>query len=70
MPIFFLKPPNHPRDLLSVEEAAQEAGTCEKTIRRWVSGNRLTAQQTDDRRWHIRRGDLEELLKSRANQAA
>lgn len=70
MPIFFLTPPNHPNDLLSIEESAIEASTCQKTIRRWIYGGILPAQRGADLRWHVRRLDLEAFLNTRTKRAA
>ena len=70
MPTYFLTPANHPADLFTIEEAAQEARTSSKTIRRWVDSNLLPAKQSADRRWHIARIDLEVVLNSRPTKTA
>ena len=51
-------------DLLTVHQAAQIAGRCHKTIRRWIYDSHLKAQKGGGAygRYRIRRGDLAEAL--------
>lgn len=59
MAIFFITPAPHPEDLLEVEEAAAIAYTCTKTVRRRIASGELPAKQESNRRWYIRREDVE-----------
>ncbi|MBM4685667.1 helix-turn-helix domain-containing protein [Rhodococcus hoagii] len=70
MAIYFLPPPTHPNDLLEIEEAAAIAYTCTKTVRRRIASGKLPAKQESNRRWYIRREDVETFAASMKSTVA
>ncbi|HEY9311742.1 helix-turn-helix domain-containing protein [Williamsia sp.] len=47
---------------LSVDQAAEELGVSSKSIRRWISGGRLTARRAGPRLIRIDRREIEKMM--------
>lgn len=50
------------KDLLTIEQAAQEMGVCSMTIRRWIASGRLDAIRIGPRNIRVKGNALKELL--------
>lgn len=58
-----------PDELFTVAQAAEYLKVCEKTIRRIIKANKLTAFRIGSRAWRIKKSDIEIYIKNNANDA-
>ena len=56
-------------ELLTVSQAAQYLQVCEKTVRRLINSQRLTASKVGCRAWRIRKEAIDEYLTEHTNGA-
>lgn len=56
-------------ELLTVSQAAQYLQICEKTVRRLINSQRLTASKVGCRAWRIRKEAIDEYLTEHTNGA-
>ena len=57
--------PGHEPSLVRVEVAAKKLDCTERTIRRWISGQRLRAERVGLRAWGVYKADVESLRNRR-----
>lgn len=56
-------------ELFTVAQAADYLQVCEKTVRRLIKSNKLTASKIGNRTWRIRKNDIESYLSFNANNS-
>lgn len=56
-------------ELLTVAQAAQYLQVCEKTVRRLITSQKLTASKVGSRAWRIRKEAIDEYLTEHTNGA-
>ncbi len=56
-------------ELLTVAQAAQYLQVCEKTVRRLITNQKLTASKVGSRAWRIRKEAIDEYLTEHTNGA-
>ena len=54
-------------ELLTVAQAAQYLQVCEKTVRRLINNQKLTASKVGSRAWRIRKEAIDEYLTEHTN---
>ncbi|MCL1852813.1 MAG: helix-turn-helix domain-containing protein [Peptococcaceae bacterium] len=54
-------------ELLTISQTAKYLKLSEKTIRRLISDNRLTASKVGNRTWRIKTSDIEEYIQANSN---
>lgn len=56
-------------ELLTVAQTAQYLQVCEKTVRRLITNQKLTASKVGSRAWRIRKKAIDEYLTEHTNGA-
>ena len=54
-------------EIYTVMQAAQYLKVCDKTVRRLIKANKLTASKVGDRSWRIRKTDIDMYLQDNTN---
>ncbi len=54
-------------ELFTVAQAADYLQVCEKTVRRLIKSNKLTASKIGNRTWRIRKEDIDKYLRNTRN---
>ena len=54
-------------EIYTVMQAAQYLKVCDKTVRRLIKANKLTASKVGDRSWRIRKTDIDMYLQDNSN---
>ena len=54
-------------ELFTVAQAADYLQVCEKTVRRLINSNKLTASKIGNRTWRIRKEDIDKYLRNTRN---
>lgn len=54
-------------EIFTVAQTAQYLQVCEKTVRRLIKNDKLTASKVGDRSWRIRKIDIDNYLSSNTN---
>ena len=54
-------------ELFTVAQAADYLQVCEKTVRRLINSNKLTASKIGNRTWRIRKNDIDAYLSFNTN---
>ena len=54
-------------ELFTVAQAADYLQVCEKTVRRLIKSNKLTASKIGNRTWRIRKEDIDKYLLNTRN---
>jgi len=55
-------------EIYTVTQAAQYLKVCDKTVRRLIKANKLTASKVGDRSWRIRKTDIDVYLRDNTNE--
>lgn len=55
-------------EIYTVTQAAQYLKVCDKTVRRLIKANKLTASKVGDRSWRIRKTDIDMYLRDNTNE--
>lgn len=55
-------------EIYTVTQAAQYLKVCDKTVRRLIKANKLTASKVGDRSWRIRKTDIDIYLRDNTNE--
>ncbi len=54
-------------EIYTIMQAAQYLKVCDKTVRRLIKANKLTASKVGDRSWRIRKTDIDVYLNDNTN---
>lgn len=55
-------------EIYTVRQAAEYLKVCDKTVRRLIKANKLTASKVGDRSWRIRKTDIDMYLRDNTNR--
>lgn len=55
-------------EIYTVTQAAQYLKVCDKTVRRLIKDNKLTASKVGNRSWRIRKADIDMYLRDNTNE--
>ena len=55
-------------EIFTITQAAHYLEVCDKTVRRLIKANKLTASKVGDRSWRIRKIDIDMYLKDNTNE--
>lgn len=56
-----------PSDLFTVTQTADYLKVCDKTVRRLIHDNKLTASKVGNRSWRIKKADIDAYLEQHTN---
>ncbi len=54
-------------ELFTITQTAQYLKVCEKTVRRLIGSNKLIASKVGERKWRIRKDDIDVYLREHTN---
>jgi len=54
-------------EIYTITQAAEYLKVCDKTVRRLIKANKLTASKVGDRSWRIRKADIDMYLRDNTN---
>ena len=54
-------------EIYTIAQAAHYLKVCDKTVRRLIKANKLTASKVGDRAWRIRKVDIDDYLRHNTN---
>lgn len=54
-------------ELFTITQTAQYLIVCEKTVRRLIGSNKLIASKVGERKWRIRKDDIDVYLREHTN---
>ena len=55
-------------EIYTIMQAAQYLKVCDKTVRRLIKANKLTASTVGDRSWRLRKTDIDMYLRDNTNE--
>ena len=54
-------------EIFTIAQAAEYLKVCDKTVRRLIKSNQLTASKIGNRSWRIRKADIDDYLNNNTN---